>query len=278
MEYEGTQDQVDAYLKRVAAPHYVYVLKRPCGTPFYVGKGSNRRIFEHELEAKRHHPAGEVNPFKCNVIRKILRSGDTVNYCIESIFGTGDEQLAFDRESALIGKHGRLHEGGPLTNLAGGKSSCSPRAPLSAERHAATLSGEPTDNPQRAILNRFLQSIGPLGSVPAKPVRQISRLLPTTPHTQTRTPSKRCAYALIASAIAHGQRIAPGVEIPRRFSYDGVDAVIENGVSRDLVKANMAELVFADAAINERYRLNSPQCALLQSLVGKPHLEQRGLI
>jgi hypothetical protein len=34
--------------------HYVYVLRRPNGRPFYVGKGYGDRVFQHENEAR--HP------------------------------------------------------------------------------------------------------------------------------------------------------------------------------------------------------------------------------
>src|SRR3546814_4634134 len=71
-----------------------------------------------------------------------------------------DELKCLKREAALITQYKRLHEGGPLTNLAGGVGNLSGSSPFSLERHAATLSGSPANNPERATLNRFLLSIG----------------------------------------------------------------------------------------------------------------------
>src|SRR5690349_1278384 len=52
---------------------YVYILSRPDGRPFYVGKGSGRRIFDHDSEARSGHQC-----HKCNVIRKIWQQGGQV--------------------------------------------------------------------------------------------------------------------------------------------------------------------------------------------------------
>src|SRR3546814_13594099 len=75
-----------------------------------------------------------------------------------------DELKCLKLEAALITQYKRLHEGGPLTNLAGGVGNLSGSSPFSLERHAATLSGSPANNPERATLNRFLLSIGPVDS------------------------------------------------------------------------------------------------------------------
>lgn len=275
---DGDQITVEGFLKSHTGKFYVYVLCRPDGTPFYVGKGSSRRVFEHEAEARRNHPIGESNPFKCNVIRKILRDGGALGYRIDSVWERDHQAGCLEREAALISEYKRLHEGGTLTNLAGGVGNMSGTAPFSLERHAATLSGEPEDNPQRAILNRFIQGIGPVGSVPIKPVGQISRVLPTTPHPSPRSPSMRCAYALIASASATGVRLTPEVTLPRAFTYQGVDAIIENGVSRDILKAGMANLMPADNPRLEGFRLTALQVELLVDLYGRPGLLARGLI
>lgn len=95
---------------------YVYVLSRPDGTPFYVGKGSGKRMFVHERTAKSGHKC-----YKCNVIRKIWREGGNVLYTI--VFETNDEQEAFDRETHLIDLYGLK----ALTNLTKGGDGASGR-------------------------------------------------------------------------------------------------------------------------------------------------------
>lgn len=279
MLFEGGRAGADRFLKTLSGSYYVYILCRPDGQPFYVGKGINRRALEHEAEALRNHPVGESNPFKCNVIRKIVREGGQITYRIDSQFELADQMQCLWREAELIAQHRRLHEGGSLTNLAGGVGSMAGAAPFSLERHAATLSGEPVDNPERAILNRFLQGIGSVGSVPVKPVTQISRILPTTPHPSARSPTMRCAYALVASAAATGTQLAaPPVSVPRAFRYQAVDAVIENGVARDILKAGMANLEEGSTPLAERFRLHQKHLDILIGLVGREMLDNRGLV
>ena len=274
----GLKPELERFLVALSGQTYVYALCRPDQTPFYIGKGVNRRVLAHEAEARQNHPIGETNPFKCNVIRKILREGAAILYVIDRVFQREDELLCLQREAELISLFGRLHEGGPLTNLAGGLGNLSGSAPFSVARHGATLSGEPEDNPERAILNRFLLAIGPVDSVPIKPVSQISRILPSLPHPSARKPTLRCAYALIASASAHGLRLQAGVQIPRSFVYSGVKGVIENGVARDLLKAEMADLVPAADPLFEKFQLSASQVDLLISLVGPDAVAKRGLI
>ncbi|MFN4112828.1 MAG: GIY-YIG nuclease family protein [Sphingomonadaceae bacterium] len=279
MEFEGNRAALDDYLRTIAGRYYVYALCRPDGRPFYVGKGLNRRALEHEAEARRHHPFGETNPFKCNVIRKIIRDGREVIYRIDAHYDANDQQACLEREAALIMEHGRLHEGGQLTNLAGGIGNLSGAAPFSLERHAATLSGEPQGNPERATLNRFLQGFGQVGSVPVKPVSQISRILPTTPHPSARSPTQRCAYALLASAAASGVLLSEiPATIPRAFTYQDVNAIIENGVARDILKAGMADLLPSQNPVDEAFILTARHVSLLVNLVGQETLVELGLL
>ncbi|MFK5979824.1 MAG: GIY-YIG nuclease family protein [Rhizobiaceae bacterium] len=276
--FEGYRTELDTFLSTNSGKYYVYELCRPNGDVFYVGKGLNRRVIEHELEAVRHHPVGESNPFKCNVIRQILNEGAQITYRIDQVFDASEEVDCLEREARLIAKYGRRHEGGTLTNLAGGLGSTSGSSPYSTEKHAATLSGVPKNNPERATLNTFLQGIGEVESVPIKPANQMARILPTTPHPNKRHPTARCAYALIASAAAHGLPIASGVRIPRSFTYERVEGIIENGVARDLVKAGMAKLFSADNPRDEIFMLSAQQCDLLVNLVGRNQLRNIGLI
>lgn len=85
---------------------YVYTYAYPNGTIFYVGKGTNGRIDEHEREARNSCPCR-----KCSVIRSIWASGKPVQKRI--VYETFDEQEALEREQTLI----RSHTGPDLTNI-----------------------------------------------------------------------------------------------------------------------------------------------------------------
>jgi hypothetical protein len=276
MLFQGIRADAEAFLRQHRGRYYVYV--RPDARPFYVGKGQNRRAFEHEMEALRAHPIGESNPFKCNVIRKISRDGGAISYAIAGIFEPDAEVECLRLEASLIKEWGRLHEGGCLTNLAGGIGNLSGAAPFSLARHADTLSGAPDDNPERATLNRFLLGIGPVASVPVKPKKQMSRILPTTPHPNRRSPTPRCAYALIASAVASGTPLTSETILPRSFRYMEVQAIIENGVARDILKAGMANLIEAADPSDEQFVLTSRHVDQLIGVVGLESLQRRGLL
>jgi hypothetical protein len=88
---------------------YVYILSRPNGKPFYVGKGKGRRLFKHEGEARN-----GCTCRKCKVIQGIWKNGGEVQRTI--VLTTDDEQTALDHEReliALFGKH-------TLTNITDG--------------------------------------------------------------------------------------------------------------------------------------------------------------
>ena len=95
---------------------YVYTYSYPNGDPFYVGKGTNKRISHHLLDAK----AGrKLNSFNVRVIKKLLEEGKEP--IIKKIVDNIDEELAFLVEQEFISKYGRRNDGsGILTNNTNG--------------------------------------------------------------------------------------------------------------------------------------------------------------
>lgn len=95
--------------------HYVYLLLDR-GVPFYVGKGSGQRAFDHLNEAagRKTH-----NKFKVSVIRKLRREGRQVEY---RYLSCPNADTAFKIESILIRALGRrgIDREGLLTNRAPG--------------------------------------------------------------------------------------------------------------------------------------------------------------
>lgn len=66
--------------------------------------------------------------------------------------------------------------------------------------------------------------------------------------------------------------------IPRAFIDQGVAAVIENGVARDILKAGMANFFPSPNPIDEAFQLSEPHMTTLVRLVGKQLLIDRGLL
>lgn len=89
---------------------YVYQLRlKDCDLPFYIGKGKDRRMFEHVSSSrllKRSH--------KNNVIKKAFREG--IEVLSEIILEDLTEEQAFAKEIELIALYGHRVNGGCLTN------------------------------------------------------------------------------------------------------------------------------------------------------------------
>lgn len=272
--FVGDQLGCKAFL-RAERPHYVYILRRPDGRPFYVGKGFGHRVFQHENEAR--HPNNRMsNAYKLNVIRAIWRSGGQPTYEIDLV--TDSAQEAYERETILIGMLKRLHEGGPLTNLAAGGGSTAGPAPLSVEKHSATLGGIPDNNPERATLNGFVLSISQMDSVVVKPIGQfIARPTVKFPN-KTRVLSLRQAVALVASAAANGIFMDGTCRIPRKLVVDGVSGLVENGVSCDLLTSNTVTIEAANDPADECFELSASQARAVVGMIGARKCVDLGII
>lgn len=102
---------VDAILAPARRNFYVYALLRENGVPFYIGKGSGRRCWDHLKP-----PETDLTP-KAKIIRRILRSGAEVE--VRIVASGLSEADAFALERAQIAAIGR-HPVGPLWNLTDG--------------------------------------------------------------------------------------------------------------------------------------------------------------
>lgn len=231
---------VRTLLRAIKGGYYVYVLHRPCGTPFYVGKGTGDRVLCHERDANQ----TTLRSHKLNTIRALYASGASVGYTIETL---ASEAEALARERELILQFGRHDLGtGPLTNMTDGGEGPANFSEETRQRHRNTLAGILEDGSARSAVNAFFMKMGvKVDSVPIKPLGE-RRLEPLTPHPNARRPSARQAAALAALVIGNRAILYPGCRLRRRFDLEDGTAVLENGVGRDMLKSGMA--LIADAA------------------------------
>ncbi len=252
--------------------YYVYILRKPNGTPFYVGKGRKRRILDHEAEAR-----GPEKTHKLNTIRAISKRGERITYEIESYFP--EEEMALSREVDLIALIGRHDLGlGPLTNQTDGGEGTSNPSEESKERHRNTLSGIESDDSERRAVNTFFHKIMEgHESVAVKPLSSF-KARPISAHPQSRTPTPRQATALIASAVANRVMLEADCRIPRRMKIGGINSIIENGVSRDIIKSGLALMDPDSNPTDEIFILSEKSVQYVVSCIDKSILLDAGIL
>jgi hypothetical protein len=122
-----------------ALQYYVYRLEDPrTGQPFYIGKGADQRVLQHEWAALK----SEIPSAKFAKIQEILASGQEVRVVIHR--HKLDEKTAYHVEAALIDAYGNL------TNMVRGHDAEFGAMPLN--ELIARYAAEPLDFPEPAIL------------------------------------------------------------------------------------------------------------------------------
>ncbi len=246
-------------LRALVAAFYVYVLHKPDGTPFYVGKGVGLRVLQHVSEARNRARLTH----KLNTIRAIERRGGVVSYSVAGVFD--DESDAHRHEMMLIQQIGRFDLGrGPLTNQTDGGEGGSNPSEESRSRRASTLAGDNAESEERRAANRFFKELLDVGSVPIKQLGSLS-CEALTPHPSPRKPTARQAAALAASALTNRVLIEAGAQLPRRITFEGFDGLIENGVGRDILKSGLADLINAAAPKDEVFILTPAGLAAIRT-------------
>lgn len=109
--------------------YYVYIMRRPTGEPFYVGKGRRDRIAMHERNAR----SGKDQTYRGRIVRDVMRAGLSVTYEIINFHEA--EADAFAEERRLIAQYGRFDQGGILANHTdGGEGAANPSVQTIAKR------------------------------------------------------------------------------------------------------------------------------------------------
>jgi len=151
-------------------------------------------------------------------------------------------------------------------------------SPFSKAKHVETLSGTPENDPERAILNRFVLAIAPMRSSVLKPLRRSIVPKATQKNRGSFPHSIRQAAALAASASASGVMLTGACTLRRRVEVDGVNGFVENGVSCDILVSGMAQITLALDPLDETYRLTAEQARIVCELIGFQKCVDLGLL
>jgi hypothetical protein len=152
--------QAKQLIKDHPGQFYTYLLKRPDGRPFYIGKGNCKgfRIEEHGKEALS---LKCLNSYKRNIIKKIWEEGQQIDY--EIVLFTKFEELAFDKEIELINFYGRKNNGtGILSNMTDGGEGCIGHVVTKEcrEKISNACKGKTISEEQRKRLSEFHTGLG----------------------------------------------------------------------------------------------------------------------
>lgn len=131
---------------------YVYELRDAGGVPFYVGKGSKRRMHAHQYKA-RHGVRGHLYA----KIRKLWAAGS--DYSAVVVFRARDEKRALAEEVRRIALYGRAS----LTNKTDGGDgarnlSAEARERIAASRRGRVASAETRARQREAALGRVVSA------------------------------------------------------------------------------------------------------------------------
>lgn len=188
-----TADEVMGLIRSSDKPHYVYLLCRPSGEPFYVGIGTGMRIMDHAWRAK--NARGRCH--KSAIIRKIIRGGEPLGYNIVGWFDFRSD--AAEEERRLIAHYGRFDRGaGSLTNLTDGGEgihgyirSEETRAKLGRAHAGKTISPETRELLRQANLGKKQSA----EAVAKRVAKQVGRVVSEETRRKIRESNKRTAAA-----------------------------------------------------------------------------------
>lgn len=182
---------------------YVYAWLRPCGTPFYIGKGRgsrDRKTFGRNRVFDR-------------IFKKIVTHGGTPK--VTRLREGMSEREAFDLEIALIANYGRIDQFGLLANLTDGGEGPSNPSAETRERIAASRRGRPLSEEHRKKI-----SLGATGRTQSAITRDKIRASKRDISTDTRT---KLSLAARSISDEHKSKIAASKRNkPARNGYKGV--------------------------------------------------------
>lgn len=137
-------------------PFYVYIMRRPDGTAFYIGKGTLDRVACHERLALRPHHDG----LRLRIIRSIWATSNEVHYDIVHFQNEAD---AFREEVLLIALYGRIdRKTGTLANHTDGGEGAANPSEATLKKRSIKLRAVMADPEYRLAAIRTLQSNEPL--------------------------------------------------------------------------------------------------------------------